>query len=529
MNGKTYTLFTLLVLFACSLNAQPVKFNADFESGALGSYELIDSVWFKHSTQDSTLMLSYDIYSRFDPENPTDKALPPSGRWFYFQLTGVKDKQLYLTFHNTDPLRCMYSYDNETFERLHPCDAPARRKVAAQFERDTVYMAYYTPYTFTYLQKRLADWQAKNPETVKLETIGQSTQGRPMQLLTITDPTADNSGKKRIWIQGRIHTSETSASWHLDGFIDGILADTPEAEAIRKSIIFHINPYVNPDGVYHGLSRSNTNGVNLEINWNRPEEQTEQEVKVLKAKMAELIKKDGAFDMYLGMHSQVANRATYWIHKADSTNERFFQREMLLTYLTCATSRDYLIKEDLDFSNVAPRYPEGWIWNQSGDTTLAITFETPYTYYSNRPDKPWVTNENLRDFGVTTLTSVSDFFGVSSPNRIIIDNTNAKMSGKWNHFRTADIVYYGEDCVMPQQANNKITYRANNVAAGSYKVYCWHPGPVDNDAETNTWLYLQEYQQKKDGKLSLKLNAGSTHFSNGKAKLYDAILLVRTK
>ncbi|MDR0659900.1 MAG: hypothetical protein LBG19_03665 [Prevotellaceae bacterium] len=527
MSLKTFTLFFLLTLGVCSVQAQPVQFNADFEAGSLGGHELIDSVWFKRTAEDSTLMLSYNIYSRLDPDNPIDTTLPPSGRWLYFQMTGVKDKQLFLTFHNTDPLRCMYSYDNETFERLPICDAPTRRKVEATFGRDTVYLAYYTPYTYTYLQKRLNDWVTKNPQAAKLETIGQSTQNRLMQLLTITDPNTDNSGKKRVWIQGRIHTSESPASWHLDGFIGGILADTPEAEAIRKSIIFYINPYVNPDGVYHGLSRSNANGVNLEINWGRPEEQTEQEIKVLKAKMTELINKDGAFDMYLGMHSQVANRGTYWIHKAESTNERFFQREMLLAYLTCATSPNYLIKEDLDFSNVAPRYPEGWIWDTSNDTTLAITFETPYTYYSNRPDKPWVTNENLRDFGVTTLRAVADYFGISSTNRIIIDNTDAKLGGGWNTVRSTDVVFHGEDCVAPQKAGSKIIYRTSNVTAGSYKVYIWHPGSVTNESVSNTWLYLQDYQQKKSGKLSLKLKAENAHLANGKAKLYDAILLVR--
>lgn len=528
MNLKTCVLFILLTFSVCNLQAQPVKFSADFEAGALGSYELVDSVWFKRSAEDSTLLLSYNIYSRFDPENPLDTTLPPSARWFYFCMTGVKDKQLYLTFHNTDPLRCMYSYDNAIFERLDICNAPSRKKVEVQFERDTVYLAYYTPYTFTYLQKRLHDWTSKIPQAVKLETIGQSTQDRPIQLLTITDPNTDNSTKKRIWIQGRIHTSESPASWHLDGFIDGILADTPEAEAIRKSIIFYINPYVNPDGVYHGLSRSNTNGVNLEINWGRPENQTEQEVKVLKAKMSELIAQDGSFDMYLGMHSQVANRGTYWIHKADSTNERFFQREMLLTYLTCASSPDYLIKEDLDFSNVAPRYPEGWVWNKSGDTTLAITFETPYTYYSNRADKPWVTNENLRDFGITTLTAVADYFGVSSSNRIIIDNTDAKLSGRWSTTNSTDVVFHGENCVTPQKIGSKITYRMDNIAAGNYKVYIWHPGPVDNEKESNTWVYLQDYHQKKNGKFSLKLNVDNMYLNNGKTKLYDAILLLRS-
>jgi len=527
---KITILFVLLNICLCRLSAQPVKFSADFEAGALGGYELIDSCWFKRSTNDSTLMLSYNIFSRLDPSNPIDVSLSPSGRWFYFCMTGIKGKQLYLNFNNTDPLRCMYSYDNQTFERLTSCDTPARKKVVAQFERDTVFLAYYTPYTFSYLQKRLATWVEKAPKsTAKLETIGYSTQNRSMQLLTITDPSVNDSEKKRIWIQGRIHTSESPASWHLDGFIDGLLADTPEAEAIRKSAIFYINPFVNPDGVYLGLSRSNANGVNLEINWGRPADSTEQEVKVLKAKMAELIKQNGSFDMYLGMHSQVANRGTYWVHKADSTNERFFQREMLLAYLTCANTPDYLAKEDLDFSNVAVRYPEGWIWKQSNDTTLAMTFETPYTYYSNRTDKPWVSNENLREFGMQTLTAVADFFGISSPNRIIIDNTNAKLSGNWSTVSSANAIFHGNDCVQPQKVGNKITYQADNVLAGSYKVYVWYPSTIDTEAQVNTWLYVQNYQQKKDGKFSLKFNVENIRHNNSQPKLYDAILLVRSK
>lgn len=528
MNRKIFMLFILFTLCFYSTQAQPVKFSTDFEAGSLDSAQLVQSAWIKYGTRDSVQQLTYNIYSKFDPENPLDTKLPPSGRWFYFKMTSVKGKELDLTFHNTDPLRCMYSYDNVTFNRLDPDATPERGRIVTQFDKDEVYLAYYIPYTFTYLQKRLTDWVAKAPEVTKLETFGQSTQGRPLQLLNITDNNADNSTKKRIWVQGRIHTSESPASWHLDGFIEALIANTPEAQAIRKSTIFYIVPYTNPDGVYNGLSRSNINGVNMEINWARPEEQTEQEVKVLKAKMSELIKKDGAFDMYLGMHSQVANSATYWIHKADSTNAKFFQRQMLLTYLTCSNSPDYLAKQDLEYSDVAPRYPEGWIWNTCGDKTLAITFETPYTYYCDNADKPWVSTETLSDFGAKTLLSVADYFGISASNRIIVDNTNAKLGGKWNHVKSTDVVFHGDDCVAPQKVGNKITYRTKSkIASGSYKVYVWYPGEINNETEANTWLYLQDYYHKKDAKLSLKLVVDNLTLNNGKSKLYDAILLVR--
>ena len=140
---------------------------------------------------------------------------------------------------------------------------------------------------------------------------------------------------------------------------------------------------------------------------------------------------------------------------------------------------------------------------------------------------PCVTTDTLRDVGVTTLTAVDDFFGTSSPNRIVIDNTDTKLSGGWNSISSTDIVFHGKDCVVPQKRGSRITYKAKDISAGSYKVYILHPGPVDNDTEANTWLYLQYYQQKKSGKLSLKLNVDNMRLTSGKARLYDAILLVR--
>ncbi|MBQ7997775.1 MAG: hypothetical protein IJ296_00375, partial [Bacteroidales bacterium] len=55
------------------------------------------------------------------------------------------------------------------------------------------------------------------------------------------------------------------------------------AEDLRKNVVFYILPFTNPDGVQEGMSRSNSNGINLEVNYNYPDELTAQEVKNIKA------------------------------------------------------------------------------------------------------------------------------------------------------------------------------------------------------------------------------------------------------
>jgi murein tripeptide amidase MpaA len=67
--------------------------------------------------------------------------------------------------------------------------------------------------------------------------------------------------------------------------IDLIVSENPDAVEMRKKCIFYIVPFINPDGVTGGYSRSTSTGVNIEVNWDRPDSLTMPEVKALKAKM----------------------------------------------------------------------------------------------------------------------------------------------------------------------------------------------------------------------------------------------------
>jgi len=388
-----------------------VQFNADFESGSFDSAKLILADKVKMDDETSIWRLAYEIIPKTDPANPTDSTHAPNNRWFYFRMTGVKNKQIHLLFKLTDPVRPVYSYDNVHFERFSEYES-TYRKVSKRFEKDTVYIAYYIPYDFSYLQCRMKQWCTAG-NIVKLDTIGWSYQKRPLQLMTITNPSVPDSQKRRIYIHGRVHPSETPASWHLDGMIDAILANTPQAKEYRRQMVFYILPIANPDGVAEGLSRSNSQGVDLENNYNASDSLTAIEVRTIKTTLGQLCI-ERPLDIVLNMHSQTTPQLTYWIHSASSTSQVFYNKQMSFANFTM-TRTPLFGKDDLLFSDLPKNCLEGWIWERFSEQTLALSFETPYTYYKNLPYGTWVTLENLNTLGAITLCTIGDYFKLSTP------------------------------------------------------------------------------------------------------------------
>ncbi|XP_065073349.1 uncharacterized protein LOC135697526 [Ochlerotatus camptorhynchus] len=70
--------------------------------------------------------------------------------------------------------------------------------------------------------------------------------------------------KKVVFISSRVHPGETPASFVLNGFFS-MLLDRKSIVSItlRRMYVFKIIPFLNPDGVYNGLYRSDTRGHNL--------------------------------------------------------------------------------------------------------------------------------------------------------------------------------------------------------------------------------------------------------------------------
>ncbi len=489
------TLLFLLIFSAVS-SAQ-VKFFGAFESANILSASTIDSV-------------NYVVRTKEDN----------GGRWFYFGISGVKDKYISVKVENSDVTRAFYSYDNVNFTRFTKSESPQTNVFRKTYAEDTVYAAYYIPYTFSYLQQRIKEWE-KSPD-VTVDTLGLTDHGFPIQEITITDFSVPDSGKHSVWIHARTHPGETPGSWHFDGIVQALLKDNDVVNYYKKNIVFHLIPFTNPEGVYYGRSRTNFYGLNEETNWASSESGTSTEVKILKKRMAQL-NDEKPFSVFFNIHSQAASYCTFWIHTPGSTSERFFRREFQISNLN-TSDNPYFSQNDYSQSALKSYYPEGWLWDHYGPGVMALTYETPYDYYSDGSE---VTKESLFELGNRTVYALGEFLELSHSKWYLLDNKDAAVSGMWFPDTTGH-QFYGDDYLDNPGGTGQgyVEYSTVALESGMYDIYAWWPAKTTNAYNTKfhiigggteeviektqqvnggEWNFLKEIPLGKSGPISVKI------------------------
>ncbi|MBN1301258.1 MAG: T9SS type A sorting domain-containing protein [Melioribacteraceae bacterium] len=452
----------LIVLPVITLRGQ-IQFSAEIESGNLGYVSIIDSATFTVHAAKELMRHNNSMHSR----------------WFYFKITGVKDRQIKLVLEDTDVNRPFYSYNNLDFIRINSSEAISSNSFQKVFEEDTVYLAYYVPYTFSYLQTRITEWSAS--PYVKIDTLGYSPNNLPLQMLTITDRSESDENKKQVWIHSRTHPGETPSSFHFDGIVQTLTDYNDVMQWYRENIVFYLVPFNNPEGVLFGRSRTNIYDTDQEREWNKPDSNTAPEVLILKNKLAEICNKKPV-DVFLNLHSQASPYCTFWIHTSSSTSGYFYRREMQFSNLN-VSDNPYFNLDDLRFSDLQNYFPEGWLWNNYGDAVMALTYETPYDKYSGGE---WVDNESLYEIGRRTVYAVSEYLELSHPKHLILDNNSAIVTGTW---KTAEFGtdFYSDNFLYNEDGNGSVKFEADEMPDGVYDVYAWW-------VESNGNSYSTEYR-----------------------------------
>ena len=163
------------LLIGGSVAAQ-VRFDADFECGNLGPVSQTRSPKVRNGVKH----YYYYVGGHNDPDNPVDIDLRANGNWYYFRITGAAKKYFHLSMPDNFVAGASWSYDGVQWQHLTAAEAD-QHSINKYFKRDTVYIALYKPYTYSYLQERLLDWSSK--PFVTLDTIGLSHERRPLQMM----------------------------------------------------------------------------------------------------------------------------------------------------------------------------------------------------------------------------------------------------------------------------------------------------------------------------------------------------------
>ncbi len=96
-----------------------------------------------------------------------------------------------------------------------------------------------------------------------------------------------------------MHPGESNSSYMMEGFIEFITGNNPAAVELRKRIVFHIIPCINPDGVIAGNYRVCMSGNDLNRRYIQPHPQLHPIVCAIK----KLIKKISLESRYQELNS----------------------------------------------------------------------------------------------------------------------------------------------------------------------------------------------------------------------------------
>lgn len=524
MNRKRFSFLLLLgLVFSYSAKAQEeAVFDADFDTGSL--VRVITNEW--AFDMDSLPYRNIVVIGKPDPVNTFDNKAFRSNRWFYFRIAGIAGDSIKMEIKGSDPYRPFYSYDNENFYRFTEKEF-SDRILTKRFDTDSVYIAYFIPYTYAMAEEAVGRW-ASATDVVELLTIGYSAEGRPLQLLRITDRTTDDTGKKIVWIQSRTHPGETPAGFLLEGIVDRLILS--ERDDLLKNTVFYVVPMENPDGAALGLSRSDALGIDHEGNYDSDISETAVEVQAYKNYITGLYNNGSPVDLFLNLHAQTPSKSSYWIHSPESTSDAMYRKKLKLFYNTVFYPQ--MKVSNADYNNIRSRVPEGWMWDEFGDRTVAVTLEVPYTHYSDR--NMWVTDENLREYGSDVVDAVAAFLDLGTSQFVLVDNDRAKLRRPFRVMygmpSLTSPIYYGDNYIEARKRNKRLVYEVEGVEPGTYSVYRWRSEDWKDDKtriaqekrgvyETNKWEYVNTVKIDKPKKTKIRFK------SSEKGEVFDMLML----
>lgn len=224
-------------------------------------------------------------------------------QWFYFLLTGAKNKACVLHIINAydstysekgwDGYQTVASYDRKEWFRVPTHYDGKKLMINHTPKQDCVYYAYFAPYSYERHQALIAS--AELSPYCKINTLCHTLGNHELNLLTIGQPEIN---KRKCWIIARQHAGETMAEWFCEGLITRLLdANDSLVRFLLANAVFYIVPNMNPDGSIRGNLRVNGSGLDLNRQWKAPDKNKAPETYYVHKKIQET----GA-DFFLDVH-----------------------------------------------------------------------------------------------------------------------------------------------------------------------------------------------------------------------------------
>lgn len=283
-----------------------ITLHADFDHGSIGDLKEVAPNTLKGSTKH---------WKKAD-------AVGDQYYWFYYRMNNVAGKTITTELTGlegiyrgnphrifTDYTYPVVSYNQGHWQRITDVKYdPVKHSFTFThtFEKYWAWVAYAHPYSLSYKHNFIAEIHHR--DFVSVENLGSSVQGRPIEMLTITDRTVADTEKRVILITALQHPGEDCGAYLVEGLAHFLISDDPVAQNSRRRFIYKIIPMINPDGVYLGISRYNANMEDLNSEWDDDSTDldhapVEPEVLAIKQWTRQWLAQNNRLDLCLDFHS----------------------------------------------------------------------------------------------------------------------------------------------------------------------------------------------------------------------------------
>ena len=311
-------------------------------------------------------------------------------QWFHFRLMGAAGKPVRMVFENAasaaypegwPDYRCVASYDRQNWFRI----ATTRYEdgvliVEHTPERDTLYYAYFEPYS----HERHLDLLGRVEQSpyAQVRNLGSTVEGRDLDLIEVGRP---SPRRVPLWIIARQHPGETMAEWFVEGLLERLL-DGADAVArkVREHAVLYIVPNMNPDGAVRGNLRTNAAGCNLNRAWREPDAATSPEVLRVRSEM----ERTGC-ELFLDIHGDESLPYVFFSTAEEVPGYGAEALEAQARFIECfaAVSPDFQTHEGYKpgrFADELLTLASKWVAHRFG--CVSLTLEMPFKDNANLPD-----------------------------------------------------------------------------------------------------------------------------------------------
>jgi murein tripeptide amidase MpaA len=279
-----------------------VSFHTHFEAGNIGKVETLAENHFRCKVPGES--------------DQAGRNHQPS--WFYFRMDDVADLDLTIDLvgfegeydyqpheGNVATMQPSCSSDGRNWthfakNQLEWIARPATLRIRCRPTGNHLFIARVRPYTNGELKRWLDD--VRGHPCLQQAVVGKTAEGRPMLLLTVTNPKVADTGKKIIWLMARQHSWEAGTSWAVEGALRFLLSDDERAAEIRDQCMVKLFPMADPDGVVRGGVRFNKFGYDLNRNWDNVDAKLTPEIYTQRKAILDWVDSGHRLDLFLTIH-----------------------------------------------------------------------------------------------------------------------------------------------------------------------------------------------------------------------------------